>query len=117
MEDTDVLIPVRCAYCGATALNSFPVIVVITALTRWRQMRLYSSCHGVAWSATQAELDLIREHLGERWLESHCNKLMVRYLEPINRSDFGNGAIPTNQILLANKLALPRRPVRFPKSH
>lgn len=70
MKRVDVEIPIQCARCGTTALVPFPVLVIVTALTRWGQMRLYSSCHDVFWDASPSELRVISEHLGTKWLES-----------------------------------------------
>jgi hypothetical protein len=73
---TEVLIPVRCRHCGITSLTPFPAIVVFTALTRWKQMRLYSPCHDLAWDAAPAELQVVREHLGAEWFHSGPKELM-----------------------------------------
>jgi hypothetical protein len=56
-------------------MTAFPVIVVVTALTHWQQMLLHADCHEGTWNATPAELDVIREHLGDQWLTFHRAQL------------------------------------------
>jgi hypothetical protein len=77
MAKSDVQIPVRCPECGTVALTAFPILVVVTALTSWQQMRLYSSCHETGWDATQLEIQSMREHLGENWLQSNVHERTV----------------------------------------
>jgi hypothetical protein len=75
MLDVDVSLPVRCPRCGITTLTSFPVLVVVTALETWNQMRLHAQCHDVGWDASVGELQSFREFLGRPWLESHRRRL------------------------------------------
>jgi hypothetical protein len=44
-------------------MQEFPVAVVIVALRRWNQMRLYTKCHPEGWSASKGDLQRIRTHL------------------------------------------------------
>jgi hypothetical protein len=48
------------------------VIVVIKALTQWKNMNLYAPCHQGSWSASQVELDIIRLYLGEAWIGANA---------------------------------------------
>jgi hypothetical protein len=52
-------------------MTPFPVIVVVTAITRWRQLKLHAECHAGAWNATAFELALIHHHVGDAWLDVH----------------------------------------------
>jgi len=56
-------------------MTGFPVIVVVTALTSWQQMRLHAPCHHAAWDATPTDLRAIREYLGDAWLEAQRAQL------------------------------------------
>ncbi len=73
MEEATVLVPVTCPQCGIKSLSEQPIIVVVTALTRWNRMLLRALCHEEAWDATPAELEAIREYLGAAWIEQHRN--------------------------------------------
>jgi len=74
-EDTHVSIPIRCSVCGRKKLVQFTILVVVTGLTRWNNMRLHSDCHDCAWDAGKSELTDIRNFLGARWIESHRSRL------------------------------------------
>jgi hypothetical protein len=66
-----VLVPLTCPTCGTEQFVACPVAVVVTALTRWNNMHLHSPCHPVSWNASQSELQRIRHHVGEAWIEAH----------------------------------------------
>jgi hypothetical protein len=74
----EVEIPVRCPKCGAVELNKFPDLVVVVALTVWKQMRLYTSCHDSSWDASAPEIQSIREHVGDEWLESQRQRFAAQ---------------------------------------
>jgi hypothetical protein len=75
VAETPVLLPVRCPTCGAESMTGYPTIVVMTALTRWHNMALYTSCHPASWDASQAEMARIRAFLGEPWIDAHRDVL------------------------------------------
>ncbi len=58
-----VRLPVTCPICRVETMQEFPVAVVIVALRRWNQMRLYTKCHPEGWSASKGDLQRIRTHL------------------------------------------------------
>ena len=66
-----ISVPVTCRKCGTESLIDFPILVVVVALTQWNQLALYTHCHDGQWDATPRELDAIRRHLGEAWIEEH----------------------------------------------
>lgn len=70
-EETPILLPVTCPVCGTESLTEYPVLVVMTALTRWHNMALYASCHEGSWDASSAEMARIRAFLGDPWIEAH----------------------------------------------
>jgi hypothetical protein len=70
VDERYILIPVKCPQCGATEQVAFSVDVVVTAVTAWGLMRLFATCHEVAWDASVSEIQSIREHLGDQWLKS-----------------------------------------------
>jgi hypothetical protein len=78
MDDPCILLPMKCPQCGAIDRVAFPVIVVVTAVTAWRQMRMFATCHGIAWDASPSEIRTLREHLGERWLKSARCRLALK---------------------------------------
>jgi hypothetical protein len=69
-NSTRIEIPIRCRQCGKTKLASYPIIVAVTALRSWKQMRLYSPCHDVAWDADASEIQTMKKFVGTAWLES-----------------------------------------------
>jgi hypothetical protein len=76
MGEPSILLPVRCPLCGTVERVAFPVIVVITAMTAWKQMRLFAACHEVSWDASVAEIQSIREHLGDSWFPIRATALV-----------------------------------------
>jgi hypothetical protein len=77
-QEATVLIPVTCPQCGEASLSAHPVVVVVTALTQWNRMLLRAACHEQAWNATHAELQAIREHLGEDWISKNAKSSGTR---------------------------------------
>jgi hypothetical protein len=73
----EIEIPVGCPSCGVVSLQKFPVLVVVIAVTSWKQMHLYSACHNLAWDASPSEIECIREHLGDAWIESQRQRLAI----------------------------------------
>jgi hypothetical protein len=70
MNEPTIQFPVVCPVCGNEALGEYPVAVVADALLAGTEaLQLRSRCHGHGWSATQHELDQIREYLGA-WLKT-----------------------------------------------
>jgi hypothetical protein len=78
MDESNVLLPTRCPQCGAISFGAYPALVVVTALLSWNQMRLYSSCHDVAWDASPSELQSIREYVGDKWLEQQQKQFATK---------------------------------------
>jgi hypothetical protein len=78
MYADEVEVPVQCPSCGIVRMTSFPVLVILAALTKWQQMRLYAGCHDGAWDASPAELQAIRQHLGEEWIDKNLRHLEHR---------------------------------------
>lgn len=76
-REPSVGIPVKCPLCRAEASVEFPVIVIITALTVWNNLRLYVNCHDVSWDASSTELDAIRCHLGTEWMLRHRSTVLT----------------------------------------
>jgi hypothetical protein len=77
-DSPSVAIPVKCPKCAQVFMCDFPILVVVTALMRWKNMNLYLAGHVGAWDATEEDLRLIREHVGEAWLEAQQNQLRWR---------------------------------------
>jgi len=55
--------PAACPKCGREQLAEFPVDVVADALQRGSDICLVAICHDVIWTATELELEQIREYL------------------------------------------------------
>jgi hypothetical protein len=87
LEQTPTAVPVTCPQCGTQSLSEFPALVIIVGLTRWKNMVLSAPCHAGAWNASLAELDAIRVHLGEPWLDAH------RYLMQAGDAGGGSGGL------------------------
>jgi hypothetical protein len=62
-----VRFPVTCPRCGTEQLTAFPVAEVESALLLGRRLPLYATCHEYYWSASELELEQIREYLGAAW--------------------------------------------------
>ena len=61
-KEAEILFPVVCPVCAQGALTGFRMGVVTEAM-QTGEIRLYSSCHLVAWDANSLEIDEIREYL------------------------------------------------------
>lgn len=64
MREPIVRFPVACPKCGRERLTEFPVDVVADALKKGLDICLVATCHDVVWTATELELEQIREYLG-----------------------------------------------------
>jgi hypothetical protein len=64
MNEPTVLLPVKCPQCTTGSMAEFPIIVVVTALTRWNHMALYGTCDHPPWDASAQDLEAMREYLG-----------------------------------------------------
>jgi hypothetical protein len=54
--------PVTCPTCGQEFLSALRVAEVNLALRRSRPLELYASCHDQRWSATDYEVQQIRQY-------------------------------------------------------
>jgi hypothetical protein len=68
MQESHIRFPITCPRCGSESLIEFRAVVVTIAVSEWRSMRLYSSCHHVFWDASDIELDQISAYLGASWI-------------------------------------------------
>jgi hypothetical protein len=64
MHEPTVRFPVACPKCGTERLTEIPLQVVTDALQRGSDIFLVATCHDVIWTATELELEQIREYLG-----------------------------------------------------
>ena len=69
MSEPKVRFPVTCPNCGQKLLTEFRCTDVAAALFNGRPIRLYASCHDELWTASELEMEQIREYLGAVWLE------------------------------------------------
>ena len=68
MNEPTIQFPQTCPKCGAEALGEYPVADVANALLdRTNSFQLYARCHDYYWTASQWELQQIRQYLGA-WL-------------------------------------------------
>jgi hypothetical protein len=63
MSEPTVRFPVACPKCGRERLTEIPVDVVADALQRGSDIWLVAACHDVTWTATELELEQIRQYL------------------------------------------------------
>jgi hypothetical protein len=63
-----VRFPVVCPTCGLETLGEYPVAALAAALIDRGPIILHSNCHEVSWTATDIEVEQIREYLGAPWL-------------------------------------------------
>jgi hypothetical protein len=64
MNQPTLRFPAACPKCGRERLTEFPVDEVAHALQRGSDICLVATCHDVIWTATELELEQIREYLG-----------------------------------------------------
>ena len=64
MNHLTVRFPAACPKCGRERLTEFPADEVADALQRGSDICLVAPCHDVIWTATELELEQIREYLG-----------------------------------------------------
>ena len=65
-----VFVPVVCRVCGCPKLREYPAGLVAAALTGGKPLRFHSCCRAASWSASDVELQRIREHLGASGLNA-----------------------------------------------
>jgi hypothetical protein len=64
MNEPVIRFPVTCPQCGKEQLTELRIADVAIALMEGRELTLYASCHEYHWSASDSELQQIREYLG-----------------------------------------------------
>ena len=64
MNHPIVRFPAACPKCGRERLTEFPLDEVADALQRGSDICLVATCHDVIWTATELELEQIREYFG-----------------------------------------------------
>jgi hypothetical protein len=64
MNHPTVRFPSACPQCGRERLAEFPLDEVADALQRGSDISLVATCHDVVWTATELELEQIREYFG-----------------------------------------------------
>ena len=64
MNHPTVRFPAACPQCGRERLAEFPLDEVADALQKGSDISLVATCHDVVWTATELELEQIREYLG-----------------------------------------------------
>jgi hypothetical protein len=70
MSEPVIQFPVTCPLCGAEAMAEYPVADVANALlSRSAELELYAPCHDYHWTASQWELQQVRQYMGA-WLKS-----------------------------------------------
>jgi hypothetical protein len=68
MSEATIQFPVTCPECGREGLLTRPLPALMGALvTQSNVLTLYAPCHARHWTASQRELQQIREYLGA-WL-------------------------------------------------
>jgi hypothetical protein len=65
MFEPSLRFPVKCPICQTEALTSIPLWQVADALANREPISLRAVCHEIVWTATQTEMDQIREYLKE----------------------------------------------------
>ena len=63
MIEPTIRFPVVCPTCGKEHLTELPIDEVEYALKRGSDISLVATCHDVIWTATERELEQIREYL------------------------------------------------------
>jgi hypothetical protein len=64
MYHPTVRFPAVCPRCGRERLTELPLDEVADALRRGSDICLVATCHDVIWTASELELERIREYLG-----------------------------------------------------
>jgi hypothetical protein len=64
MNHPTIRFPAACPQCGSERLAEFALDEVADALQRGSDICLVATCHDVVWTATELELEQIREYLG-----------------------------------------------------
>jgi hypothetical protein len=74
MSEATIQFPVICPDCRKETLITRPLKTVTAALiTRTNTLPLYAPCHARRWTATEEELQQIREYLGA-WLTASASE-------------------------------------------
>jgi hypothetical protein len=63
MREPSMKFPVICPECARESIGEFQIAVIATALITGKNLRLYSACHDVYWTATSVEREQLREYL------------------------------------------------------
>ena len=63
MREPTMKFPVVCPECARENIGEFQIAVVATALITGKNLRLYSECHDLYWTATKVEREQLRECL------------------------------------------------------
>ena len=64
MNHPTVRFPAACPACGRERLTEFPLDDVTDALQKGSDIYLVATCHDMIWTASELELEQIREYLG-----------------------------------------------------
>ena len=64
MNHPTVRFPAACPTCGRERLTEFPLDDVTDVLQKGSDIYLVATCHDIIWTATELELEQIREYLG-----------------------------------------------------
>jgi hypothetical protein len=62
--------PVVCPECAQENIGEFQIAVIATALITGKNLRLYSACHDLYWTATKVEREQLREYLAALSVEA-----------------------------------------------
>ena len=73
MNHHTVRFPAACPQCGRERLAEFPLDEVADALQRGSDISLVATCHDVVWTATELEMEQIREYCGAVHPEAMTN--------------------------------------------
>ena len=77
MSEETIQFPVTCPECRKEALIARPLKTVTAALiTQTISLPLYAPCDARRWTATEEELQQIREYLGA-WLTASASELVA----------------------------------------
>ena len=60
MKEPTIRFPVSCPACGKELLTQMPVAAIAAGLLRGHNIRLFSECHGIWWTASSLEIEQIR---------------------------------------------------------
>jgi hypothetical protein len=70
MNEPTIRFPIVCPLCGTEAMTEYPIADVANALlSRSTELKLHAPCHDYYWTASQAELQQVRQYMGA-WLKT-----------------------------------------------